>query len=39
MPDKEKLKQLQELKAKVKDPVIKKSIEEKQKYLNKPISK
>lgn len=39
MPDKEKLKQLQELKSKVKDPTVKKAIEEKMKYVNKPLNK
>lgn len=31
--------ELEALKSKVKNPEIKKSIEEKQKYINKPISK
>lgn len=34
-----KIKQLEEVKSKVKNPEIKKAIEEKLKYVNKPINK
>jgi predicted ATP-grasp superfamily ATP-dependent carboligase len=36
---KDKIKQLEDLKSKVKNPEIVKSIEEKLKYVNKPIQK
>lgn len=36
---KTKQQELEEIKSKVKNPEVKKSIEEKMKYINKPISK
>ena len=39
MPKQTKEEELEALKSKVKNPEIKKSIEEKQKYINKPLSK
>jgi len=37
--EKDKEKELEQLKSVVKDPIIVKDIEEKQKYINKPIKK
>ena len=39
MPNTDKIKQLEELKSKVKNPEIKKSIEDKQKAIKEPICK